>query len=394
MVDNQTRPSEFAMFVSLSPVLGAVYNTDSDQNDVNVGDDFVLNIDPSLLIDLDKVAIGEEIAEGSQSVIHEGWYESNPVAIKIMSPHKASEATTEIKERFQREINTLSKTKHENIVTFVGACVDPMMVLLTERVKGGSLQQYLNNIFPRTLDLDLSLTFALDISRAMEYLRGNGIMHRDLHTGNLLLTEDKKHVIVADFGLAREEALNKMMTAEAGTYRWMAPEVMSKEPLPKGKKKCYDHKADVYSFAFVLWSLINNKKPFGGMPGIFAAYAAAAKNKRPSLDEIPEDIVPLLQSCWAEDPMQRPEFVEIRETLTKIFPKRFPTVTPPPCNLIKTENINGHSTQAQGKCPTPQTPGPNNSVASVAEEKKKNKLKCLFPSFFRCFRALLPNLAL
>lgn len=46
---------------------------------------------------------------------------------------------------------------------------------------------------------------------------------------NLLLTEDRKVVKLADFGLAREESLTEMMTAETGTYRWMAPEVVSAE---------------------------------------------------------------------------------------------------------------------------------------------------------------------
>lgn len=46
-----------------------------------------------------------------------------------------------------------------------------------------------------------------------------------LFSGNLLLTEDRKHIKLSDFGLAREET-SKEMTCEAGTYRWMAPEVL------------------------------------------------------------------------------------------------------------------------------------------------------------------------
>lgn len=45
-------------------------------------------------------------------------------------------------------------------------------------------------------------------------------------SGNVLLTEDKKHVKLGDFGLAREEVVDDM-TCEAGTYRWMAPEVLA-----------------------------------------------------------------------------------------------------------------------------------------------------------------------
>ncbi|KAE8650717.1 hypothetical protein Csa_010279 [Cucumis sativus] len=53
---------------------------------------------------------------------------------------------------------------------------------------------------------------------------------------------------VADFGVARVLAQSGVMTAETGTYRWMAPEVIEHKP--------YDHKADVYSFGIVLWELL------------------------------------------------------------------------------------------------------------------------------------------
>lgn len=119
--------------------------------------------------------------------------------------------------------------------------------------------------------------------------------------GNLLLMEDKKQIKLADFGLAREEITDEM-TCEAGTYRWMAPEVLvfivsdihealifqlcpiltssifqlySRDPLPVGVKKHYDHKVDVYSFSIVVWELLTNRAPFKGRPNITVAYATA-----------------------------------------------------------------------------------------------------------------------
>lgn len=107
---------------------------------------------------------------------------------------------------------------------------------------------------------------------------------------------------LADFGLAREQ-IKGAMTSEAGTYRWMAPEVnlfrfcslcysnncsarnlnnvfllnqlFSVEPVPKGAKKEYDHKADVYSFSIVLWELLTNKTPYKGRNNVMVAYATA-----------------------------------------------------------------------------------------------------------------------
>lgn len=128
-----------------------------------------------------------------------------------------------------------------------------------------------------------------------------------LSAENLLLTADYKTVKLADFGLAREESLIEMMTAETGTYRWMASEVVtfsflacsirflnkplisnlccaaklwrlySTVTLRQGEKKHYNHKVDAYSFGIVLWELLHNKLPFEGMSNLQAAYAAAFK---------------------------------------------------------------------------------------------------------------------
>ena len=62
-------------------------------------------------------------------------------------------------------------------------------------------------------------------------------------------------VKVADFGVARVKAQTGVMTAETGTYRWMAPEVIEHKP--------YDHKADVFSYGIVLWELLTGKVILG-----------------------------------------------------------------------------------------------------------------------------------
>jgi serine/threonine protein kinase len=93
----------------------------------------------------------------------------------------------------------------------------------------------------------------------------------------LLLTANRKKLKLTDFGLAREETVTEMMTAETGTYRWMAPELYSTVTLQRGEKKHYTNKVDVYSFGIVLWELLTNKMPFEGMSNLQAAYAAAFK---------------------------------------------------------------------------------------------------------------------
>ncbi|KAH9673326.1 protein kinase domain-containing protein [Citrus sinensis] len=225
----------------------------------------------------------------------------------------------------------MSRVKHDNLVKFLGACKDPLMVIVTELLPGMSLRKYLVSLRPNKLDLHVALNFALDIARAMDCLHANGIIHRDLKPDNLLLTPDQKSLKLADFGLAREETVTEMMTAETGTYRWMAPELYSTVTLRQGEKKHYNNKVDVYSFGIVLWELLTNRLPFEGMSNLQAAYAAAFKHARPGL---PEDISPdlafIVQSCWVEDPNLRPSFSQIIRMLNAfLFTLRPPSPSVP-----------------------------------------------------------------
>nr|XP_016513088.1 PREDICTED: serine/threonine-protein kinase HT1-like [Nicotiana tabacum] len=349
-----------------------------------------ISIDKKLLIDLQQLSIGPIISEAHYSVVYQGLYKSLPVAIKVIQPEKSSNVSPERKVKFEREITMLSRVKHDSIVKFIGASTEPALILVTELMKGDTLQKYLWSIRPHCPDFNLSLSFALGISRAMEYLHAIGIIHRDLKPSNLLLTEDKTRIKLADFGLARVVAETEM-TAEAGTYRWMAPELLYTEPADYGvKKKHYNHKVDVYSFSMVLWELLTNDTPFKGKTDIMAANATA-KNLRPSTDNIPKDIVPLISSCWSEDPADRPEFAQISDILANILGDAYiqQTITP---NL------------SEGKQPaayTPQTITPNlsdkdqstseeianssgtNNLMDKSAENKKKKSK----SWLCCFKS-------
>ncbi|KAL9249256.1 Serine/threonine-protein kinase STY13-like protein [Drosera capensis] len=159
-----------------------------------------------------------------------------------------------------------------------------MMVTVTELLLGRTLRKFLLNMRPGRLETHVTIGFALYIARAMECLH----CHRDLKPENLILMADYKTVKLADFGLAREKSLTEMMTAETGTYRWMAPELYSTVTLRLGERKHYNNNntVDAYSFAIVLWELINNKQPFQGMSNLQASYAAAFKNMRPNTEDL------------------------------------------------------------------------------------------------------------
>ncbi|RDY11085.1 Serine/threonine-protein kinase HT1, partial [Mucuna pruriens] len=314
----------------------------------NIGsiEDEQLTIDENLLIDPKLLFVGSKIGEGAHGRVYEGRYGDRIVAIKVLHRGSTLEERVSLENRFSREVNMMSRVHHENLVKFIGACKDPLMVIVTEMLPGLSLRKYLITIRPKQLDLYVAIKFALDIARAMDWLHANGIIHRDLKPDNLLLTENQKSVKLADFGLAREESLTEMMTAETGTYRWMAPELYSTVTLRQGEKKHYNNKVDVYSFGIVLWELLTNRMPFEGMSNLQAAYAAAFKQERPNLpDDIPPDLAFIIQSCWVEDPNMRPSFTQIIRMLNAFL---FTLQQPPPSMLpepdIKHEAITSNGT--------------------------------------------------
>jgi serine/threonine protein kinase len=94
------------------------------------------------------------------------------------------------------------------------------------------------------------LPIALDIANGMAYLHSQAILHRDLKPSNVLLTNNKRAKI-SDFGMS-VALTGQELTAETGTYRWMAPEVI--------KHESYSSNADVYSFGIVLWQLITVRR--------------------------------------------------------------------------------------------------------------------------------------
>ncbi|CAI9291540.1 unnamed protein product [Lactuca saligna] len=254
-------------------------------------------------IDIRLLKIGEKVASGSCGDLHRGVYVGQEVAVKILRSEHLNEA---LEHEFSHEVTILREVRHRNVVRFIGACTkQPNLCIITEYMPGGSLYEYLHKNH-HNLALPQLVQFAIDVCKGMEYLHKSNIIHRDLKTANLLM--DSNNVVkVADFGVARFQNQEGVMTAETGTYRWMAPEVINHQP--------YDQKADVFSFAIVLWELVTAKIPYDNMTPLQAALGVR-QGRRP---ELPTNTHPklleLMQRCWETDPVNRPSFSEIKVEL-------------------------------------------------------------------------------
>ncbi|KAJ8530310.1 hypothetical protein K7X08_037145 [Anisodus acutangulus] len=248
-----------------------------------------------------------KIASGSYGDLYKGTYCSQEVAIKIL---KSERLNTELQTEFAQEVYIMRKVRHKNVVQFIGACTrPPNLCIVTEYMSGGSVYDYLHKQ-KGSFKLPTLLKVAIDVSKGMNYLHQNNIIHRDLKAANLLMDENEV-IKVADFGVARVKAQTGVMTAETGTYRWMAPEVIEHKP--------YDHKADVFSFGVVLWELLTGKLPYEYLTPLQAAIGVVQKDLRPTIPkDTPPKLAELLETCWQQEPTSRPDFSEIVDILQQI----------------------------------------------------------------------------
>src|SRR5499427_10404498 len=181
------------------------------------------------------------------------------VAIKILPPHFAD--NPEMKQRFDREAQTVAALNHPNICTLhdVGR-QGGIDFLVMEYLEGETLAARIQR---GPMPLDEALKVAIQIADALEKAHGQGVTHRDLKPGNVMLTESGAKLL--DFGLAKHRpmmisAQNGVATAATeslaltgphailGTLPYMAPEQL------EGKES--DTRSDIWAFGAVLYEML------------------------------------------------------------------------------------------------------------------------------------------
>ncbi|KAH7479874.1 hypothetical protein KRP22_010090 [Phytophthora ramorum] len=258
-------------------------------------------------LDLNEVRLEKAVGSGRSGSTYSAWWRGTHVAAKIVDSSTNTQALgEELLNEFHREVAVVSKLRHPNIVLFLGAAINPpRYCLVFEFMENGTLTDLIR---ARRGPIDF-FRLASEMAMGMNYLHLCSIMHRDLKSGNVLI-DSHGTAKISDFGLScvLEIGSSSDLTAETGTYRWMAPEVIRHEP--------YSSKADVYSFGIVLWELLARDQPFRGLTPIQAAFAVARQQMRPALPrQTPVKIGELIEHCWHHDPARRPDFGSILEAL-------------------------------------------------------------------------------
>lgn len=277
-----------------------------------------LNLEPSLAMDWleiswDDLRVKERVGAGSFGTVHRADWHGSDVAVKLLTIQDFHD--DQLKE-FLREVAIMKRVRHPNVVLFMGAVTkQPHLSIVTEYLPRGSLYRLIHRpAAGEMLDQRRRLRMALDVAKGINYLHclNPPILHWDLKSPNLLV--DKNWTVkVCDFGLSRFKA-NTFISSKsvAGTPEWMAPEFLRGEPS--------NEKSDVFSFGVILWELVTMQQPWNGLSPPQVVGAVAFQNRRLT---IPPNTTPvlasLMESCWADDPAQRPSFSSIVETLKKLI---------------------------------------------------------------------------
>mmetsp|Transcript_17974 Transcript_17974/g.51063 ORF Transcript_17974/g.51063 Transcript_17974/m.51063 type:complete len:392 (-) Transcript_17974:202-1377(-) len=239
------------------------------------------------------------------------------VAVKVL--HKGSDISQ------KREVELLGQLKHDNLVQFICLLHGPPDALVLELCAGGCLTDVLHGPMAQpagvaNLGLQPRARAVLDVVVACEYLHSQRIVHRDIKPGNVFLTStvstpmiDLPPVKLGDLGLARE--LDNQMTKCTGTWRYMAPEVLT--------SNSYAESADVYSCGLLLYEVLSGKVPFAGLNAMRVVQAVTT-GQRPAPRDIngPSAIIEALEAvlgaCWAQEPLHRPSASYLAQCITPL----------------------------------------------------------------------------
>jgi eukaryotic-like serine/threonine-protein kinase len=224
------------------------------------------------------------------------------VAIKVLPPDLANDSG--LKRRFEREAQTVSQLAHPNICTLFDVGEN---YLVMELLDGETLADRLQR---GPLPFDEVLRYGIQIADALDKAHRQGVIHRDLKPGNVMLTKSGAKLL--DFGLAKTErsaiSLNgksawKSLTQEGtilGTFQYMAP-----EQLEGGKA---DARTDIFAFGAMLYEMITSKPAFDAASNM-SLIAKIVAGEPPPISQTQRAVPPALErvisKCLKKDPDDR-----------------------------------------------------------------------------------------
>ena len=251
----------------------------------------------------------EVIGKGGMGVVYRAYQPSlqRIVAMKVMrNPHDSVAVA-----RFDREIQSLAKVDHPNLVKIYdsGTCDDDYFYTM-ELVEGVTISSWLEDS-ESDQDDDLQpyrqiATLMIQVAEATEDLNCNGVIHRDIKPANIMVNATGDRAVLLDLGLATQVNSDSDLTLThqfVGTLRYSSPEQANNETI--------DARSDVYSLGATLWELLADQKMLGNSTSLspLEALKAVSESKIKSPTEIkasvPSELSLITLKCLEKRPENR-----------------------------------------------------------------------------------------
>ncbi len=238
------------------------------------------------------------------ATVYKGLQKSlnRPVAVKILSRDLADDP--DLVERFDREAVMMARLSHPNIIRVIdkGVTAASNAYFVMDYVDGADLAKLMHG---GRLNVARKLDIVLQICRALSYAHKNGVIHRDIKPGNVLI-DSEGNAMVSDFGTAQlrqpdasETALTRVGIV-MGTLEYMSPE-------QRADSSSVTTASDIFSLGVLLYELFVGSKPVGRF-----------KSPRELVPGLPAALDELILRCLEPDPAQRPTADDIRNRLLQL----------------------------------------------------------------------------
>ncbi|XP_050921841.1 protein-tyrosine kinase 2-beta isoform X2 [Lates calcarifer] len=262
-------------------------------------------------ISRDDVVVGRILGEGFFGEVHDGVYKS-PTGERIRVAIKTcKDCSGDVKEKFLSEAALMKNLDHPHIVRLIGVIeVDPVWIVM-ELYEHGELGNYLVEQQYILTGTTLIL-YCLQICKALAYLEGLNMVHRDIAVRNVLVAAPDC-VKLGDFGLSRYVDEQEYYKASVSRLpiKWMAPESIN--------FRRFTTASDVWMFGVCVWEIFSMaQQPFFWLENGQVINQLESGVRLPKPQFCPPTIYSLLTRCWSYEPQSRPSFSQLVCSLSEI----------------------------------------------------------------------------